>query len=438
MLIRFKISNYSSFDDVQELSMISGPTEGNADHVTSFPEFRLLRTSAVYGANASGKSNLIKAMRSMKRLVVLDDKIPTDRYFRPDPDMARTPSCFEMELEIDGTAYSYGFDCIISEQKVVDEWLYRLSATDDSEIIFTRTGNVIEHPFEGPEKQRVDIYAEDMFGHDDRLFLNVMGRRARPDDGSLKVFNDVYDWFSSRLVFIDTEFPFSPEIPVSDSELDHVNRLMSTFGTGVNTIAYDRKEGLEELIPQKLMDVLRTDLSQNKGPAAMRIGTSRYASVNGYRASLDGDRVVFDEIVYRHNGSRISYRSDEESDGTRRLYSLLASVFTGGDGRTYIVDELDTSLHPQLTYRFVKMFLDETSLSGSQLIFTTHESSLMDFALLRRDEIWFMEKDEEGASALYSLEEFNERNDRRVEKAYREGRYGGIPVFSALFPPGSE
>ena len=434
MLIRFKVGNYSSFRREQELSMTPGRSEINESHVVSFGGFGLLRSAAIYGANASGKSNLIKAINSMKRFVVFDEKIPTDRYFRPDPDMSKEPSYFEVELEIGGVAYSYGFDYIISEQRIVDEWLYRLSITGSSEIVFTRVGKVIEHSFEGSDKQKLDVYAEDTSGFDDRLFMNVMGRRSRPSEGGLGIFNDVYDWFRNDLVFIDTEFPFSPEIPVSNRELEYVNRIMSTFGTGVNNIVYVRKEGLDELLPQPVMDTIRRDLTRGKDPAILNIGSTRYASVNGYRAYLEGDRVVFDEIVYKHNGDRVSYRPDEESDGTRRLYGLLASVFTGKANRTYVIDELDTSLHPQLTYRFVKMFMEEPSSGGSQLIFSTHESSLMDFSLLRRDEIWFIEKDRDGRSSLYSLEEFNERNDRRVEKAYREGRYGGIPVFSSSLP----
>ena len=139
--------------------------------------------------------------------------------------------------------------------------------------------------------------------------------------------------------------------------------------------------------------------------------------------------MVFDEIVYRHNDDRVLYRPDEESDGTRKLYGLLASMFMGDDCATYIVDGLDSGLHPQLTFRFIGMFLGEPYSGDSQMVFTTHESSLMDFRLLRRDEIWFMDKDADGRSSLYSLEDFNERSDRRIEKAYREGRYGGVPVF---------
>ena len=418
--------------------MTSGRTEGHPDHLNDRGPVPVLRAAAVYGANASGKSNLIKALRAVKDYVVVDRKMPTDQYYRPDDRMRDEPSYFEIELEIGGSIYSYGFEYIISRQEIVDEWLHRLFIDKDSEALFQRTGRNIAHSFKDQDKQKLDVYAEDTIEHGDRLFLNVMGRRARPAEGDLGIFNDVYEWFRDHLRFIDTDYPFTPEVPVSESDFERLNRIISSFGTGINSIGYTRKEGMDETLPQRLIDDLRKDLDRGKGPGKLCIGCGRYASVNNYRVSLEGDRVVFDEIVYRHNDDRVVYRPDEESDGTRRLYGLLASTFVGEGDDTFVIDELDTSLHPQLTFRFVGMFLEGGLSGGSQILFSTHESSLMDFQLLRRDEIWFIEKGRDGDSRIYSLEDFNERNDRRIEKAYREGRYGGVPVFSAVFPTGWE
>lgn len=438
MLIRFKIGNYGSFKEIQELSMTPGRTDGHPDHLDSGGSVPVLRAAAIYGANASGKSNLVKALRAMRSYVVQDDKVPADRCFRPDERMRNMPSYFETELEVRGQLYSYGFEYIANRQEVVDEWLYKLYVDRESEIVFQRTGKRIEHRFKGQEKQRLDVYAEDTVNNEDRLFLNVMGRRSRPSEGDIGVFNDVYDWFRNSLCFIDTDYPFNPEVLISDEDFERLNRVISTFGTGINSIGYARKENIDEALPPGFVSRLKRNLSSQDTAGSMRLGYNRYASVNNYRVSLVDDRVVFDEIVYRHNGETVAYRPDEESDGTRKLYGLLASVFIGNKDSTFIIDELDTSLHPQLTFRFVKMFL-ESGLSGrSQIIFTTHESSLMDFQLLRRDEIWFIEKDPEGRSEIYSLEDFNERSDRRIEKAYREGRYGGVPVFSTIFPTGKD
>ena len=435
-MIRFSVGNYRSFKDIQEISMTSGRTEGHPDHLNDRGPVPVLRAAAVYGANASGKSNLIKALRAVKDYVVVDRKMPTDQYYRPDDRMRDEPSYFEIELEIGGSIYSYGFEYIISRQEIVDEWLHRLFIDKDSEALFQRTGRNIAHSFKDQDKQKLDVYAEDTIEHGDRLFLNVMGRRARPAEGDLGIFNDVYEWFRDHLRFIDTDYPFTPEVPVSESDFERLNKIISSFGTGINSIGYTRKEGMDETLPQRLIDDLRKDLDRGKGPGKLCIECGRYASVNNYRVSLEGDRVVFDEIVYRHNDDRVVYRPDEESDGTRRLYGLLASTFVGEGDDTFVIDELDTSLHPQLTFRFVGMFLEGGLSGGSQILFSTHESSLMDFQLLRRDEIWFIEKGRDGDSRIYSLEDFNERNDRRIEKAYREGRYGGVPVFSAVFPTG--
>lgn len=434
MLIRFRVGNYTSFDEVQELSMTPGRTEGHPEHLRNAGGTDVLRIAAVYGANASGKSNLIKALRDMKGLIVHDEKIPSDRWFRPVQDNADRPSYFETEIGIGGSIYSYGFEYIISKHEVVDEWLYLLTLDGENRVLFQRNGGHVDHTFSGSDGQRMDIYAEDTAGRADRLFLNVMGKRSRPSEGELGILNDVFDWFRKDLVFIDTDYPFLPEVLVTDRDFERLNAIISTFGTGINSIGYVRKKGMEEMLPQRLIDDLRKSLGKENRPGNMSIDSNRYASVNDYRVSMEGDRVVFDEIVYRHNDDRVVYSPDEESDGTRKLYGLLATVFMGDGDTTYILDELDSSLHPQLTFRFVRMFLEEPYSGDSQIVFTTHESSLMDFELLRRDEIWFLEKDGDGRSTVYSLEDFNERNDRRIEKAYREGRYGGVPVFSTVYP----
>ena len=123
----------------------------------------------------------------------------------------------------------------------------------------------------------------------------------------------------------------------------------------------------------------------------------------------------------------------EESDGTIRLLQLL-EILLVNENKTYVIDELDRCLHPMLTYRFMEIFLDLAKKRNVQLIFTTHESRLLNFELFRRDEVWFVNKDENGASEVYSLDEYNERFDKKLDKAYLEGRYGGVPVFDLMFP----
>ena len=138
-------------------------------------------------------------------------------------------------------------------------------------------------------------------------------------------------------------------------------------------------------------------------------------------------------IEFSHGEKDVLFRLSEESDGTVRVLDLL-EILLAGEGKTYVIDELDRCLHPSLTYKFVETFLQVAEERNIQLIVTTHESRLLDFELLRRDEIWFVNKNKSGKSDVYSLEEYNARFDQKIDKAYLEGRYGGVPIFSTVFP----
>ena len=150
-------------------------------------------------------------------------------------------------------------------------------------------------------------------------------------------------------------------------------------------------------------------------------------TINGEKESEDLDIKVI-KIV--HNFSSVHFDTYEESDGTLRILELI-DILLSDNNKVFLIDELDRSLHPALSARFIKCFLDLLENKNVQLIITTHESRLLTYNLLRRDEVWFAEKDENGASKLYSLEQFKEdaRFDRKIDKAYLDGRYGAVPVF---------
>ncbi len=145
------------------------------------------------------------------------------------------------------------------------------------------------------------------------------------------------------------------------------------------------------------------------------------------------DGIKCQTIEFSHGEKDVLFQLSEESDGTVRVLDLL-EILLAGEGKTYVIDELDRCLHPSLTYKFVETFLNIAQKKNIQLIVTTHESRLMDFELLRRDEIWFVNKNKFGMSDIYSLEEYNARFDPKIDKAYLEGRYGGVPIFSTVFP----
>ena len=148
---------------------------------------------------------------------------------------------------------------------------------------------------------------------------------------------------------------------------------------------------------------------------------------------FDEEKIICKTIQFSHGNQDILFNLSEESDGTVRILDLL-EILLSEENKTYVVNELDRCLHPSLTYKFVELFLKLAEKKNIQLIVTTHESRLMDFDLLRRDEIWFVNKRKNGESDIYSLEEYNTRFDQKIDKAYLEGRYGGVPIFSTVFP----
>ena len=422
MLIRFKVGNFLSFNEIQEISMIAGATKIHPSHIYSLDEVNLLKLAAIYGANASGKTNLIYAIRAAKEMISQGKIMDRRWYFRPDDKNKETPSFFEFEFEIDSIIYSYGFEVQISKQKIKSEWLYELSS--ENKIIFQRTEDNIAHEFDKKNDARLNVYIEDMKQSPNKLFLYDMSKKMRPDEEELSIFSKIYKWFKERLLIIDSR----------TMDFNHhgneASDLLYRLGTGITSSEYQLDKEAREIYPAGLLEDIHDSLIERK-KAGITVGDIKSPE---HRFSLSNDdEIIIEKLVFKHDSPQTCFTLSEESDGTVRLYSLLKILLESEGDVTYIVDELDLRLHPQLTYKFIELFVERMKDNKNQLIFTAHESYLIDFDLLRRDEIWFVNK-ECDASTIYSLEEFNERSDRKLDKAYLEGRYGGVPIFSALFP----
>jgi len=433
MLIRFKVGNYLSFKDTEEFSMISGETRNHPDHLMDLDRVKLLKLSAIYGANASGKSNFVKAIAESRDMITKGRSLRSNRCYRLDSQFKDEPSYFEYEFEYDGKFYSYGFEYGSSKQRVESEWLYEFPQGADVKVIFQRTGEKITHAFEGNDKARMDIYAEDMQRSQNKLFLFVMRDKIRKTDVGLQVFSSVFMWFEFNLVIYGSNSAFYTVNAISEPKLtvDVIEKL-STFGTGITGIIYERLETDKDVFPNEVISIIKEGLvtikheSSIKDPCIdMRHGSEIY------RMSLSNeDELHIEKAFFKHGV--VNFNSEEESFGSKKIYELLKTTLSEDEERTFIMDELDIGLHPHLSRKFVETFVGMNKGCNSQLVFTTHETYLMDFDLLRRDEVWFVDKDDSGQTSLFSLEDFNERGDRKIEKAYLEGRYGGIPVFSEL------
>ena len=458
MLIRFNVKNFLSFSEredgkTEEFSMIAGKVRSKKEHVYDDGKIKLLKFAAVYGANASGKSNLVKAMEFMKRVVLQGfPKGYTEKYCKVNAENKDKASYFEMELMLNARYYSYGFEVILSQGKFISEWLIELTADNKEKVIFSRNIEEGSYEFGGQIKEKelkdkLNVYAGDIREDDTVLFLSVMNQNKKSLYQQFKqaaVFQDVYLWIREGLALYYPDRPISNYSYMADTDnVEEVCRMIETFGTGITGFQMVEVpvEKVLEYIPKNVKEELLADIEKKTTDMKNDGKSAGFGIIMRSRHDffiLDIDKkgeVSCKTIKFSHNRNNILFDLSEESDGTIRILDLL-EVLLSNEGKTYVIDELDRCLHPSLTYKFVETFLKLAERKNIQLIVTTHESRLMDFELLRRDEIWFVNKRKSGETDIYSLEEYNARFDQKIDKAYLEGRYGGGPMFSTVFTLG--
>ena len=251
------------------------------------------------------------------------------------------------------------------------------------------------------------------------LLLRRLSRFPSEHDSPLNHVVLAMYWFQNKL----RVFPTDGVIPDSGSgKRDELaEHVLPAFDTGVSGIEFEKVDNIPGFPP-----VLMRELESGR--------IVRLSRASGYlRSSQNGEEITTERMVSRHGDVRFNF--NEESDGTQRLYELIP-IFDDAepDDVTYVIDELHRSLHPQLTRKFIKEFLKISKMTKRQLIMTTHESRLLDLNLVRRDEVWFVEKKHDSDSELYSLEHFAERGDKRIDRMYLDGRYGAVPTFDTFYP----
>ncbi len=456
MLIRFNVKNFLSFAEredskSEEFSMIAGKARNKKEHVYDNEKIKLLKFAAIYGANAAGKSNLVKAMDFMKKVVLRGlPKGHTEMYCKIDEANKNKTSYFELEIMLGERYYAYGFEVLLNQSRFVSEWLIELTNDNREKVIFTRDleNRTFEFGSALKEKGLIDklkVYAEDVQDDDSVLLLSLMNRNKKTlyqQYENAAIFQQIYMWI--KLNF-DINYP---DRPISDysymakaEKVEDVCRIISAFGTGITgfkmvDVAPEKVLGnLPKTIRDNLISKIEDKLSDLKNSEKKDNFAILMRSANDFFIlNVDSEEnIECKTIQFSHGKDNVLFNISEESDGTVRILDLL-EVLLSGEGKTYVIDELDRCLHPSLTYKFVDTFLQIAAKKNIQLIVTTHESRLLDFDLLRRDEIWFINKRVSGESDIYSLEEYNTRFDQKIDKAYLEGRYGGVPVFSTVFP----
>lgn len=441
MLLNFKIKNIFSFKELTEFSMIAGNTKRKSERILKKDNFSIVKFSAIYGANASGKSNFISALSIMQRLII--NGLPNYSHpfhYKLDKNMKDEPSYFEVELSFKNRNLAYGFTFSSEKNEFNSEWLYELR--NDSEImIFERDINKGSFKFnislEKSLNDKFKVYIDDLKEDKSTLFLSSLkGKIKSLLNTNAEVLLDVLAWF---YIALDISSPnsilTSSDYYIFDEKTEKLSKLLNSFGTGINKIITKDVSELEikSSFKNDEFDRFKFDFSSSKFEGDERIALLR-GKRDFYICLMEENQMKFKKVCFYHERNEdIEFAINEESEGTIRLLDLAEVLLTKERNKVFVIDELDRCLHPQITIKFINLFLEKAKRNNNQLIVTTHESRLLDFEILRRDEIWFVEKTN-GESLMFSFEEFNERFDKKIDKAYLDGRYGGVPIFNNIFP----
>ncbi len=421
MIIEFSAGNYRSFKEIQSLSLQaakikSKDKEIDRNNVFQLSEkYLLLKTKAIYGANASGKSNIILALRDFKKIAtssLKDDQVTSNFWLRHRYRLGeknQEPIFFQLIFSSSNIIYRYGFE--ILEESICSEWLYGIP--NEKEVyFFEREGmNIRINENQFKEGKRIVSSSKDVpLFRNNSLFLAVVAAFNGPLSKSIMFQIDTIKGV------ITSNFSKKISKTLTDSLKNDLMRKKIT------AIMKSIDGGIEHVMNSDFGDILKAGFNSNE------LSEDQISSLN--------EAVITIRNRYNDQGEKIGleffYMEDEEAEGNKRLAQLSPFILEAlENGSCLVIDEFDAHLHPNLTRKIVELFQNtDTNSRNAQLIFTTHDSNLLDPHLLRRDQICFVEKDKFGASTLTNLVEFKGvRNDASYEKDYLRGKYGAVPYL---------
>lgn len=419
MLIEFSVANFRSLRDRQTFSLAKAKgdelAETNTFTALAVNEFDLLRSAAIYGPNAGGKSNFLSAMQAMKKIVLESatnlqrgDKLPVTP-FRLNQAASHAPSEFEAIFVVNQVRYQYGFSA--TEERIHEEWL-------------------LAYPKGRPQRWFGRVWSEETHTYDWELGNNLSGEKQlwqkSTRDNALflsiavqlnsEQLQPIYDWFNNTLRMANLR-GWSPGFSASLCEKSAKAQVMDFLHAAdmdIEDILVEKKPFFTNVLPNDIPEQLKVVIASD-------LKDKQILNIKTVHKGVDGKPVTFD--------------LNEESDGTQKLFSFAGPwIDSLANGNVLFIDELHDNLHPRLVQFLVQLFHDiETNPNNAQLVFTTHETSILNQEVFRRDQIWFCEKDKDQATTLYPLTDFSPRKGREnLELAYLSGRYGALPYVRPL------
>ena len=436
MIIRFVVSNFLSFNEEREFNMLAGSFKTHKHHVYNSGKVDILKSAAIYGANGAGKSSLIKAIEFLQESVTYGGiyKSVNDKKFKLDKTNELKPTKFEIEFTVDKKIYAYGvsFNNLI----VVEEWLYESGITIDDKMIFERktlkSGKQsikMSDKYQKTQKQKLLIeLMEDNLLKSNELFL------GKTNELKIKEISSAKNVIEKEIVIIHPGSKFQSLVPALTSSNrfnTFANEMLETFDTGVSELDIETMD-IDKYFGEDDETTKKEIIQDIKDGHSVLLNTE----TGGVLVTKENGKYVVKKVIAKHlnnEGKKISFDLTEESDGTQRLLDFIPA-FDGilNDEMCFIIDEIDQSLHPTLLKSLIQKIMNNENTKG-QLIFTTHESNLLDLDIFRQDEIWFSEKNNKtGSTQLYSLSDFKPRYDLDIRKGYLKGRFGAIPFLAHL------
>lgn len=436
MILQFSITNYRSFKERATLSLVASNYDKDtreSENIIANEKFnlRILKSAVIYGANAGGKSKFIEAMIFMKNFILYSSKDTQKgdpiavEPFRLNSDSVNQGSEFEIVFKLKNNLYRYGFE--VDKKKVIAEWLYNKTKTRENEL-FYRDFQEIE--FKTKKLSKLETLANESLVRDNALVLSVL---AQFNDNLAESF---LDWFKDLKVIsgLKEEGYINNTMLLSknESKKDRILSFMKNADIGIDNFKL-KKRTFEELdfkddddsLPKELKDALK--------------GLNSYVK----RTIKEENREIFSDVITYHKqydseGNFVKpiefSLQEDESSGTRKFFALIGQIINSIDnGSVLFVDELDSKIHPNLVCKIIAIYNSrEFNPNNAQLVFNSHDTNLLGSGLFRRDQVWFVKKDNYAESKLYSLADFKTadvRKNEAFENNYLRGKYGAVPFL---------
>ncbi len=426
MILSFSVENWMSFQKKVCFSMVASREKQHRERVPRADNYQtsILPIAAIYGGNASGKTNLFKALNFAKGLVVSgtqpDSLIPVE-FFRLDSQSSELPVRFAFEILVNEIIYEFSF--AVTRKAVVEEKLVEISSTSEK-VLYNRKDN----------KPNLDrSLAKDDFlkfafqgTRDNQLFLtNSVSQK-------IEIFKPIYNWFKDSLDLVapDSRFaPFEQFLDEAHNLYVDMNAILPKLDTGIAHLGGEDIPFANIPLPEAIKLKLQADVKEGMTVRILADPNERFV------ISRKNGELVSKKLITHHSkgdGHEVKFEMSHESDGSLRVIDLLPAfleISAAKSKKVYVIDEVDRSMHTLLTRRLLEGYLQNCSPdSRAQLLFTTHDVLLMDQNLLRRDEMWVTERNANGVSNLLSFSDYKDiRYDKDIRKSYLQGRLGGIP-----------